>query len=143
MLVLPKTGESMIYTIIGPPVPLARARHTAYAVYDSQKTLRIHQEIELENQQTKPLLNNMPLRLNVTFYMPIPVSYSPKKRLETVGKPHMFKPDTSNLLKWIEDIATKIVYYDDCLISDVHATKVYDLNPRTEFTIVPYYDERG
>lgn len=48
---------------------------------------------------------------------------------------HQYKPDLSNLLKWIEDCATGIIYRDDCIIASICAKKLYAESPRTEFTV--------
>ena len=45
----------------------------------------------------------------VTFFLPIPKSWSEKKRAEHLGGPHETRPDLSNLLKALEDA----VYGDD------------------------------
>ena len=126
----------MKFTIQGPPVPLARARHSAYKVYDSQKQLKIYHRVELERQVKHKTLQSQPLIMHIRFFMPIPASYSQKKKLEMVGKPHFCKPDSSNLLKWAEDLGTLAgIYYDDAYIYKIDLEKIYDLNPRTEFEI--------
>lgn len=40
---------------------------------------------------------------NVRFEIPMPSSWSKKKKAELKGKPHQQKPDLSNLLKALED----------------------------------------
>jgi Holliday junction resolvase RusA-like endonuclease len=50
------------------------------------------------------------------------------------GRLHVSKPDLSNLLKFMEDLAVDIrILKDDCLIAETTCRKVYDDNPRTEF----------
>lgn len=48
----------------------------------------------------------------VIFIMPMPKSWSKKKKKDMAGKPHTQKPDLSNLLKSLEDA----VYADDSAI---------------------------
>ncbi len=81
------------------------------------------------------------LRFEVTYYMPIPASYSAKKKQSVAGTYHAKKPDTSNLQKFIEDCCSEILFHDDAQISVIVATKKYDANPRTEFTIRELYEE--
>jgi Holliday junction resolvase RusA-like endonuclease len=41
--------------------------------------------------------------LNISFYIPIPKSYSKKLKRELVGKPHRKRPDIDNLVKGFLD----------------------------------------
>lgn len=77
--------------------------------------------------------------LEVCTYHPIPVSDSKaEKNLKLWGlRPHNIKPDGSNLLKFIEDCANKILYKDDCQIVKGSFFKKYSNNPRTEINIMP------
>ena len=50
------------------------------------------------------------VRLSFIFNMPIPKSYSEKKRQSLIGKYHTKRPDTSNLIKFTED-CLKGMYY--------------------------------
>jgi Holliday junction resolvase RusA-like endonuclease len=40
---------------------------------------------------------------NLTFCLPMPKSWSKKKRVKMNGQPHQSRPDISNLLKALED----------------------------------------
>ncbi len=132
-----------MFILKGNPVPLARARFSQYKVYDSQKHLRVSKCIELEQQVEQQLLRDQPIQLQATFFMPIPKSYSKKRYKTVLGQPHIFKPDISNLIKWIEDLATGIIYHDDCVITQIIANKVYDPKPRTEFSFTIYEADRN
>jgi len=126
----------MKYTLTGVPVPLARARHGRYSVYDGQKALRMRHGIELSNQVKHEPYKNVPLRMDAIFYMPFPKQMSVKKKKEMCGKPFIIRPDESNLLKYIEDVATNAgIYHDDCLIFYGQQIKIYDYNPRTVFNV--------
>jgi len=48
---------------------------------------------------------------------------------------HYFKPDLSNLLKFVEDLANKIIYNDDAQISSIATRKLYARHPHTIFSI--------
>ncbi len=60
---------------------------------------------------------------HVIFILPIPQSMPTKKRNELNGKPHMQRPDLSNLLKALEDA----IYQEDSVIYDIHVTKLWGL----------------
>lgn len=53
--------------------------------------------------------------------MPMPKSWSEKKRLELDGKPHQQKPDIDNLQKSIQDALA----IEDSYIWDAHCTKYW------------------
>ena len=134
----------LTYTLIGDPVPLARPRMSGSVrkVYDSQKIIK-HSLVNqlLEQHGDRPLYSG-PLHLDVTFYMRMPIGML-KKTKDNVGKFHVYKPDLDNLIKMVGDIATidpysedaSILLKDDCIFASITAKKVYDLIPRTVFTI--------
>lgn len=55
----------------------------------------------------------------VTFKLPMPASWSKKKRAAMDGKPHEQVPDWDNLGKALSDA----VYGQDCVISDIRIKK--------------------
>lgn len=131
----------MIYVLQATPVAKASARHDRYKIYDNQKNMRSHQRIELERQHDdRFMFKNIPLKLTVTFYLPIPGSLSEHKKQELEGTLHMQKPHLSNMLKWVENLAANLIYHEDCLIAQTVMEKRWSNNPRTEFTIVPTYE---
>jgi len=58
---------------------------------------------------------------HVTFVLPMPESMSAKKKRLMEGKPHMQRPDLSNLLKALEDA----VYHEDSVIYDIRISKIW------------------
>lgn len=58
---------------------------------------------------------------HITFVLPMPKSWSKKKRAEFYGKPHQQTPDVDNLCKAILDSC----YKDDSHIYDLRITKVW------------------
>lgn len=76
-----------------------------------------------------------PILVIADFFMPIPTSWSKKKKSSIVGQPHSSKCDLDNLIKFICDCATGIAYEDDSQIYFIKAQKHYDTKPRTEFTV--------
>lgn len=123
------------YVIYGDPVPLARARLSRGRVYDAQKHLKLVWGLELGKLHNNEPFFKAPVFMDVIFYMPIAKNLSQRKREQIYGQWHSQRPDASNLLKFIEDIATTICYQDDCIIVKQNVEKVYDdgLGPRTEF----------
>lgn len=125
------------YVVFGDPTPLARARHVGGRVYDSQKIAKSIFGMNLKEQHNKKPLLKGSLHLDILFYMPIPDSWSTKKKLNHKNTPHICKPDTSNLLKFVEDCGVGVLYHDDCIIYSVNVKKLYDdgNHPRTIINI--------
>ena len=59
---------------------------------------------------------------SVTFYMPMPQSWSKKKKDEMQLKPHQSRPDLDNLLKALLDS----IYEDDAHIYSLRIRKFWD-----------------
>ncbi len=64
---------------------------------------------------------SLPNEYRVTFYMPMPKSWSNKKKLELSGKPHTQKPDKDNLEKALLDS----IYGEDSHIWSGWARKIW------------------
>lgn len=58
---------------------------------------------------------------HVIFHMPMPASWSKKKRTEMLGQPHRQKPDRDNLEKALMDA----VYENDESVWDMRTTKIW------------------
>ncbi len=123
-----------VYVVSGKPVPLNRPRMSGIGVvYDSQKALKAKIGLELKLQYPNVGMLCGMLHLHVDFYMPLPLTKQHRLHLQQ-QQYHVYKPDISNLIKFIEDVCvdTRIIE-DDCLIASISARKLYDVNPRTEF----------
>lgn len=58
---------------------------------------------------------------HITYVLPMPKSWSKKKRALMAGKPHQQKPDVDNLTKALLDA----LFDDDAHIWDVRASKIW------------------
>ncbi len=58
---------------------------------------------------------------HVIFHMPMPVSWSKKKKREHLGQPHTQRPDLDNLIKGLGDAC----YQEDSIIWDLRASKIW------------------
>ena len=56
---------------------------------------------------------------HITFVIPMPKSWSKKKKVEMSGQPHQQKPDVDNLHKALLDA----VFEDDCTVWDCRVSK--------------------
>lgn len=133
--------ERFVYMVPGDPIPLARARISQWnsnkgrRMWDSQKQAKLHFGIAVRSIHEGKKLYTGPVSLDVVFYMAMPKTMSKKKQQELSGKPHVYTPDLSNMLKFVEDAATGVLWDNDCIIAYVSAQKIYDVFPRTEFTV--------
>lgn len=128
------------YNLPGKPIPLQRPRFSAGKVFDAQKQQKLIAGIQLKKQHNNqpPLIG--PLRLHVTFFMPITKEMAKSKNIFYY---HQVRPDLDNCIKWICDVANTILYHDDAQICSITAHKVYDKDPRTEFTLRELHGEDG
>ena len=62
---------------------------------------------------------------HITFILPMPKSWSKKKKSEHNGKPHRQKPDLDNLIKSLWDCLFK----DDAHFAKVSAVKLWGYDP--------------
>jgi len=90
-------------------------------------------QFAIENQQRgwKPLTG--PVELDIVFAMPIPTTTSQKKaRLMEDGEiRHTKKPDLDNLIKFVKDCGSGILWQNDSQIDKIKACKEYSHEQET------------
>lgn len=123
-----------IYILPENPVPMARPRFYGNGpnskVFNPQKNLKLVTAMYINQQHDNQPLLVGPLQLDITFYMQIPKT---RQKLIKDNQHHISKPDIDNLIKWICDLCTGVVYHDDAIISVINSKKIYHSQPRTEF----------
>lgn len=70
-------------------------------------------------------------KIHIICYMPVPASWSEKKKQKMIGEPHLQKPDCDNLLKAFQDCLTD----DDSKIYDARCEKYWSAIPRIEVVV--------
>lgn len=80
-----------------------------------------------------------PVKLDLTFYLPIPKSTSSSKRRQMINQVivPMVKPDVDNLGYLITNSLKKIFYNDDAQIVDLCMRKRYGEEPKTVVKVIP------
>lgn len=126
---------SMIYEIPGPPIAWKRPRLNGKRFFDAQAKQKKDIQYLIQNLAERSLLNAEALKVVIEYQMPIPKSWSRRRRLDAIGKPHVSRPDLSNLIKFIEDALNGIMWKDDSLIYELHCRKFYSEVPRTSFIV--------
>ena len=66
--------------------------------------------------------------IDIVFYLPMPASWSQRKRREMDGMPHRQKPDTDNLLKAFADALLS----EDCHVWDMRGRKFWAVDGAIE-----------
>jgi len=128
------------FTIKGKPISKARPRFKRYGkTYDPQEKEKERWQWEvLQQLPSMKLLITGPISLRVSFIMPIPKN-TPKRDMKKIedGKMmwHTKKPDTKNMLAWVEDCLNKFIWEDDSQVCYTVMMKVYGLEPQTEIEI--------
>jgi Holliday junction resolvase RusA-like endonuclease len=140
-------GKSITFTVPGAPTAKGRARsfvrngHVAH--YTPGKTVLYENLVKMAAQVAmgfsildprKPL--DPPIdgacELNLTLHMPIPASWSAKKRTAALAGLILptTKPDSSNVLKAIEDAMNGVVWIDDKQVVDHNIRRRYSDTPK-------------
>lgn len=70
--------------------------------------------------------------LYISFYIPMPSSWSEKKKKSHNGQPHRSKPDLDNMVKAFLDAIFANNEADDCIVHRITADKFWALEGRIE-----------
>lgn len=126
------------FEVEGEVVPKGRPRFTRTGhTYTPIKTVVYEQRVKHAARKAMGDLEpfDEQIQLEIRIGMPVPKSWSKKKQLEALTKPHTKKPDLDNLVKAILDGMNGVAYRDDSLIYKFSAYKAYALEPSVEVTI--------
>lgn len=134
----------LVYEVIGNPVPWQAPKWNKGRMYNPK-----NKEQQQTIWQLKPQFNHetlsCPVRMDITFYMPIPKSASKIKRRQMLNGmiAHITKPDRTNLLKFIEDcLQLAGILSNDSIVVAGEPFKTYGLVPKTLIRITPFRDIR-
>ena len=131
------------FTVPGSPTAKGRPKIGRVAgharMFTPEKTVRYESTVALFARQAMGdrSLFNGPVSLDLLLHMPIPASWSAKKRMQAANGEIIptTKPDCSNVLKAVEDAMNGIVYLDDKQISDLSVRKRYSDKPGVNVTV--------
>lgn len=133
------------------PKPQPRPRFNSYTkkAYEKADITHYKKRVGYAAKQIikKPIEKDIPLKIEVVFYMKTPKALSNvKKNAYKLDKEIMRvtkKPDIDNLFKAILDGLNGIAFHDDNQITDATLKKRYSLNPRIEIEITEVGDIDG
>lgn len=104
----------MIYQI----VPVSKPRQTQSDKWKKRECVLRYRAFA---DECRLKIKSLPDRFHVTFYLPMPPSWSIKKKMSMEGRAHQQKPDGDNLQKALQDALRD----DDSSIWDVRVTKLW------------------
>lgn len=116
-------------------IPTPWAAHAGYGKRSFnpkiKQKMQAQWQIKAQYNQMSPMTT--PVRLELTFHMPIPVSTSGIQRKQMLNGVihHMKRPDVTNMQKFIEDVIKGIVIEDDSQVVEVVARKIFSETPKT------------
>lgn len=126
-------------TILGPPVPKARARTMRTKAgksfsYTPQPTAAAEATVRAAFLQSgqEPIPRGLPLQIEMVFWLDRPPSAPKKRQHPTV------RPDLDNLFKLVKDALQGLAFHDDCEVVAATLEKCYTAYPdpaRTEVWI--------
>lgn len=120
------------FSVLGKPQPKSRPRFTKSGrAYTPTKTKNyetlIGQCAWVTMWDCKLRPTKSPVHLEMIAYLPIPQSWSERKRVQALaGAIRPPKPDLDNIIKAVLDGCNKIVYEDDQQVYSIWARKVYE-----------------
>lgn len=131
----------LILTILGVPRGKGRPRFVRASgrTYTPEQTASyeavIRHEAALEMRGAEPVEG--PLAIAVTAVLPIPASWSRKRREAALAGQEWptGRPDADNYLKAAADALNAIVYRDDSQLVRMEAAKCYGTSPRLSITV--------
>ena len=117
-----------------PVTPVTKPRMTRRDVWKKRPAVvKYHQfKDDLREQSIPPI----PAQFTIIFNVPMPKSWSEKKRKEQFGRPHQQKPDIDNFLKAFLDALCE----DDSYVYDVRAIKKWAIFGSIELLIEDEYN---
>ncbi len=124
------------YEIIVEAKPLPRSvRFSRFGSYNTKRVrdwMNLVRDISNIHIKLKKFTaeQGVPVKVDLTFYLPIAKGTSKKKIAELTDKPHIKTPDVDNLEKPIKDGLTEAgMWYDDCQVHELKLKKIL-LSPR-------------
>ena len=132
------------FVVKGAPVAKARARvvrgraYTPEATkgYEERVTAGALQAMSISGKQMAP--HRVPVKADVSIAIPMPTSWSGRRKLREQCTAHTQRPDVDNLVKVILDGCKGVVFTDDTQVFHVEATKQWDSEGQSGYALVAF-----
>jgi Holliday junction resolvase RusA-like endonuclease len=141
MIVFELHGEPVGWQRTGHRVIIPKRGKPFVSIYTKAETRAYQHAIGMAAKvamRGRPLILG-PVRFCVTAFLPVPMSWSRKKRdaaLAGTVRPTV-KPDFDNIGKTAADSLKEIVWKDDTQVVDGRVVKLYDERPRLRVEVEP------
>ena len=132
------------FVVKGAPVAKARARVVRGRAYTPEATKGYEERVTVGALQAMNLCGlemaerGIPVKVDMSIAIPMPASWSGRKKQRTQNTAHTQKPDASNFAKSIEDGCQGVVYEDDAQVFHVEATKQWDSEGQPGYVLVAF-----
>lgn len=133
------TTTPLTIAMDGPPIAKTRARFGRGHAYTPAQTRSFANDFGWAAKAA--MAGRTPftgaVKIIARFELPIPASWSARKRADAItGEIHpTAKPDLDNFLKAVLDAINGIVVGDDAQVTEIRASKIYSLAPKTILTV--------
>mgnify|MGYP001379916131 FL=1 len=107
------------------PCPCPRPKVTHYGTFYGKNYTAFKQVVNewLDKQKIEKLEGA--LEAEMVFGIPMPDSWSKKKKEANLLRPHIVKPDVDNFIKSVFDILNERAFDDDSQIARLRASKIW------------------
>ena len=116
------------------PFPAVRSNRNSW----SKRTKDYHSKMNdlrlLTNWSKQEIIDSLLWECMLEFIIPIPKSWSNKKKWLMMWKPHTQTPDIDNLFKWFTDTVFYNTDYNDSAINWINCRKIWGI----EWEIIIY-----
>lgn len=117
-------------------IPMGAPRQTARDRWGTNKRPVVERYHAYRDELRLKYHGTYPERVSLIFYMPMPASWSKKKRERMVSTPHQVKPDGDNLQKAVQDA----LCVEDGYVWEAHVIKIWSATPGVEITEIKGYN---
>lgn len=115
--------------------PLGSLKHNnERGIWNEYKEKRLHYSLQLQQQHDEQKLLKLPLKLFITYFFQLP-ERSKHARYSLPGAVHINPPSLTSLTEFITGICTGIIIKNDNIIADIHCSKRFDEEARTELVL--------
>lgn len=121
------------FEIQGQPVPWSAHRGYGRRSFNPKFKEKQYYQWQIRSQFNRENPIGGPVRLHISFYLPIPkgTSFIRRKQMLNGKSFHIKRPDLDNLNKFLEDCLKTIVFEDDSQVCEIVSKKIYGEIPKT------------